>query len=119
MYILLTHPTNSISYFLALTTTVYNFGENSNTDVKYGIVPATQDENCFEVPICPDLLVAAFGAIGAALTLALYMALTMLPRRRRRDLRAAEGAQETILDIPPPSISVLLSDILFSGRQRS
>ena len=55
--------------------------------------------------ICPDLIIAAIGLAGAAALLAIYMALTMQPRRRRRDTS----------DEPLP-LTVQLSELFVTGK---
>ena len=77
----------------------------STTHVKYGIVSKLQEESCFDVEICPDLIIAAIGLAGAAALLAIYMALTMQPRRRRRDTS----------DEPLP-LTVQLSELFVTGK---
>lgn len=61
---------------------VASAGSGDKKDVKFGIV----DDNCdgFDVEICPDLLVAGLAAFGAAAFAALYTAITMKGRKRRR-----------------------------------
>ncbi len=42
------------------------------------------DANCFDLEICPDLLLAAVGAFGAVAFFLLYQAITMAGKKRRR-----------------------------------
>ena len=41
-------------------------------------------DNCFDVDICPDLILAAIATFSAAAFYALYVAITMNPNGRRR-----------------------------------
>ena len=60
---------------------------SDNKKVDYGFANPAM-EMCFELDICPDLLIGLFGAFAAAAIAALYTAITMIPppRRKRRSL---------------------------------
>lgn len=54
-------------------------------------------EMCFELDICPDLLLAGFAAAAAAAFLALYIVITQNGRRRRK--RSLDSRNEDIKTI--------------------
>lgn len=69
------------------------FGSNT-------ITTALSQDNCFDLNICPDLIMAILAAGAAAGFLALYMALTMAAggkRRRKRGLDTATDTQQQAL----------------------
>ena len=60
-------------------------GAEGSTNVKYG-KPNPAQEQCgsLDLDICPDVLLAAIAAAGAAALVALYVALTMQANGRRK-----------------------------------
>ena len=80
---------HSDTFYASFVTTDLDAAEGS-TNVKYGKPnPAQEQCNALDLDICPDLLLAAIAAAGAAALVALYVALTMNPagrRKRRRSL---------------------------------
>ena len=55
-------------------------------------------EMCFELDICPDLLLAAVAAAGAAFFFFLYMAITARGRRKRRRKRHDDNESHIAFD---------------------
>ena len=84
--------------------------------VKYGKPNPTQEEYCFEVNICPDLLVAAIGAFGALALGVLYVTITMEQTRRRRKRGAAGGDTYSSPTDPPRLTFEMIKDFVASGR---
>lgn len=84
-------------------------------EVKYGKPNPTQEEYCFDINICPDLLVAAIGAFGALALGVLYVTITMEQRRKRRK-------RDLVLDTysspahPPRLTYEMIKDFLALGR---
>ena len=62
--------------------------------------PNPIQEMCFELDICPDLLMALIATFAAGAFFFLYMAITMVGRRRRRrrslDSSKTEGAADEL-----------------------
>lgn len=54
--------------------------------------------SCFDVDICPDLLLAGVALFAAAAFYTLYVAITMAGKKRRRRRRRAPGL-ERVLDV--------------------
>ena len=52
-------------------------------------------EMCFELEICPDLILAGIAAVAAGAFYAIYVAITMSKKRRRRSIEMALEAQES------------------------
>ena len=63
----------------------------SETSHKTGL-PNPAMEMCFELEICPDLIMAALAAAGAAAFLFLYQAITLAAAKRKRRSSAAAAA---------------------------
>lgn len=66
-------------------------GAEGSTNVKYG-KPNPAQEQCgsLDLDICPDVLLAAIAAAGAAALVALYVALTMQANGRRKRRRSID-----------------------------
>lgn len=80
--------------------------------LKYGKPNPTQEEYCFDINICPDLLVAAIGAFGALALGVLYVTITMeQPRRRKRGTDAYSAPMGLSETLDP-----MIRDIFMSGR---
>ena len=45
---------------------------------------SSSSDNCFDIDICPDLILAGIAAFSAAAFYSLYVAITMAGRRRKR-----------------------------------
>ena len=84
--------------------------------VKYGKPNPTQEEYCFDVNICPDLLVAGIGAFGALALGVLYVTITMeQPRRRKRGIT---GDTFSSPSGPPRLTFEMVQDFMQSGRKK-
>ena len=69
-------------------------------NVKYGKPNPSQEQcNALDLDICPDLLLAAIAAAGAAALVALYVALTMNPNGRRKRRRSLDDKSNLPLDL--------------------
>ena len=81
--------------------------------VKYGKKNKNQEENCFDIEICPDLLVAGIGAFGALALGVLYVTITMeqAKRRRKRGLNPYSAPPDVPLDI-----GLSIKDVISSGK---
>ena len=71
-----------------------HYASGSSPDV--GILPEALD-SCFEIGICPDLLLAAIIAAGAAFFFVLYEAITMAGRRRKRQTSGKHNSFKHLL----------------------
>ena len=60
--------------------------------------PNPAQEDCFELEICPDLILAAMAAAAAGAFTLLYTAITMAKRRKRRALNAPLDESSLIQD---------------------
>ena len=69
-------------------------------------------DNCFDIDLCPDLLLAGLALAGAGAFLALYMSITMVPSRRRR--RALGSLPIT----PSVGFDSLMKDTFWAGMAR-
>ena len=67
-------------------------------------------DNCFDLDICPDLLIATFAIAAAAAFFFLYQAITMAQGRRRRRKRS---------DGNPAESSGILADVFYLGIHSS
>ena len=61
----------------------------------------SSDTSCFDVDICPDLLLAGIAAFAAGAFFFLYQAITMAGKRKRRkrDVAAEEGLEADLADV--------------------
>ncbi len=82
-------------------------GLEGQKNVRFG-KPSPAQEQCdsFDVDICPDLVLAAAAAFGAAAFLALYIAITTNANGRRRK-RSAGGEGITPAPLSPSFIPYL------------
>ena len=80
-----------------------SFSKKGN--VKVG-KPNPAMEMCFELEICPDLILAGIAAAAAAAFAILFTEITMAGRKRRRALDSYE----------PVSLSKVLEDLYASGN---
>ena len=83
-------------------------GAEGSTNVKYG-KPNPAQEQCgsLDLDICPDVLLAAIAAAGAAALVALYVALTMQANGRRKRRRSLDHKDQEFFS---------QSDIFLVGR---
>jgi hypothetical protein len=84
--------------------------DNIQKIVKYGM-PNPAMEMCYELQICPDLILAAIAAAAAAAFYFLYTAITKKgKKRRRRDI--ADGSDDDAAAFPTIHPSFLESLVM-------
>ena len=82
-------------------------------DTVYFGKPNPIQEQCFDIQICPDLVLALISLLGAAALLGLYLAATMneFGKRKRRSLDGSSQIWNEILvgndHIPLPGLALL------------